>query len=943
MVAATAPGPALGRRARWPRAASLLAALTLVGTACGAKIVRLTRKGAYEQAVDEAKERKVAPRGKAARAFATSLSELSRHDEARAVLLADYRHGGDLRSLVALADLERSLGLDGIAASHYGRIIDLSRETLAGRQDVCTLLRRRASVWATEGSGLAAEQDLERSRRACGEPTDAAAVAELEVLQRRVDQAAQAQVDARVARSRCIDACDDEPDDALQRARRDALDQARTEGPAALRRVAAQLRVELPPGDVVAILAADLRGLAGAALITDDEVRSMVGGMRWPVLAPVVMTQPTEVSAYVQLRLAAVMSDVPVTLRSRTGPGELDLWLATAVETTGDDAWRILAWAGDRAGAELALGQVWRPRRRPSAAVEGSGAEQSAADEPGAEGPAAQGPAAEPTPPVVGGIEPPAHWTARVEPTAGSLPALLLEARLRHVAGQGERALGIVRYVAARALAAGVPGVDSLVAAEAAWHLAHGRPWHAIAVAEVVPRPATARVASAAATALRLTQAWCGGPCNDDLDRTRVELALGEAWVREQEDTVVERSRSRSRPAGQVDACPTLGELLATDATGRLAEVLRAARREPGAPGQALALREAIEADLGLGCAGRYVLPLLRERGHQATAASLGEFLAHDASLDAAEALTVHAGLAIVGGPAQRADLLATAAGAAAADPALTWRTLARYAHASGRRELTLRSLREALLHTPGLDDPQLHRALVLASLAGIDDGWSLRETEAGRAEPATHVRDLVERADPAARWAIREDLARGLASQPWFDADARVRLEPALLPDPELVAAHPVARAWMGLASGRDLDLRPADIGPLDLGQLELLVTMRSLSALPEATEAFVDPADLQAVRLALAQHGRDWTLRWRTAIGLAVYGDPGRRVQAMAHLLEMAEPAAREALVDVLLEDPAVVQPGAQGELLEAPLCASPDARLAIVFGLPPDSLGL
>ncbi|MEX1362333.1 MAG: hypothetical protein AB1Z98_04360 [Nannocystaceae bacterium] len=918
---------------RWRRAASLLAALTLVGTACGAKIVRLTRKGAYEQAVDEAKQRKVAPRGKAARAFATSLSELLRHDEARAVLLADYRHGGDLRSLVALADLERSLGLDGIAASHYGRIIDLSRETLAGRQDVCSLLQRRASVWATEGAGLAAEQDLERSHRACGEPTDAAAVAQLEVLQRRVDEAAQAQVDARVARSRCTDACDDQPDGALHRARRDALEQARAEGPAALRRAAVYLRVELPPDDVVTILAADLRGQAGAALITDDEVRSMVGGMRWPALAPAVMTQPTEVSAYVQLRLAAVMSDVPVTLRSRTGPGELDLWLATAVETTGDFAWRILAWAGDRAGAELALGQVWRPRRRAVAAVEGSAVEGSAAE----------GSAAEPTPPVVGGIEPPAHWTARVEPTARSLPALLLEARLRQVAGQGERALGIARYVAARALAAEVPGVDSLVAAEAAWHLAHGRPWHAMAVAEVVPRPAAARVASAAATALRLTQAFCGGPCNDDLDRTRVELALGEAWVREQEDTVVARSRARSRPAGQVDACPTLGELLATDATGRLAEVLRAARREPGAPGQALALREAIEADLGLGCAGRYVLPLLRERGHQATAASLGEFLAHDASLDAAEALTVHAGLAIVGGPVQRADLLATAAGAASADPALTWRTLARYAHASGRRELTLRSLREALLHTPGLDDPQLHRALVLASLAGIDDGWSLRETEAGRAEPATHVRDLVDRADPAARWAIREDLARGLASQPWFDADARVRLEPALLPDPERAAAHPLARAWLGLASGRTPDLRPADIGPLDLGQLELLVAMRSLSGLPEATEAFVDPADLQGVRFALAQHSRDWTVRWRTAIGLAVYGDPGRRVQAMVQLLQMAEPATREALIDVLLEDPAVVQPGVQGGLLEAPLCASPDDRLAIVFGLRPDSLGL
>ncbi|MCA9655766.1 MAG: hypothetical protein H6712_08240 [Myxococcales bacterium] len=922
-------------RARGPRALLGLGLLGLAASACGTSIVRLTRRGAYEEAVAAAHERKVPPRGKAARSYAEALRQLGRTDEARAALLQDYRHGGDLRSLIALADLERELGLDGIAASHYGRVVDLSRDALQGRQDVCALLRRRAKVWAAEGAGLAAEQDLRRVESACGQPTEVAAVAELEQLRAQVDAAAQAQVDARVERATCGDGCDETR--AVAHGLRDAIDRARAEGPAALRRAAARLRVELPPQDVVAILSADLRGEAGDAIITDDEVRAMVGEQHWPALAPAAMSQPSELAAYLQLRLAAVMPDVPVTQRSRTGPGESDVWLATVVETAGDHGWRVLAWTGDVTGAELALGEVWRPRRKVSGeAPEGAAEPEPSLADAGASEPAAPGP--------VAGIEPPAHWTARVEPTTQSLPALLLEGRLRHVAGQSERSLEILRYVAARAVAADLPEVDARVAREAAWHLAHGRPWHALAVAEPVPRPQTERVAAAAATALRLTQAFCGGPCNDDRDRGLVELTLGEAWVAEQEGRLLERSRARTRPASALDTCPSLGELLASDAEGRLAEVLREARAGETGPGHARRLREAIEADLGLGCAGRYVLPLLREGGQVAAADALAESLSHDATLEAAGALTVHAELAMIGQRPRQADLLATAAGAASDDPAVTWRTLARQAHATGQRELALRSLREALLHTPGLDDPSLHRALVLASLAGIDEGWSLRETAAGRAEPASHVRDLVERAEPEARWAIREELGRALAAQPWMDADARVRLEPALWPEPALADAHRVARGWLGLATGSPPPLRARDVGPLAPAELELLIAMRKLDALPDATVAFVEPEALQGVRLTLAIHGRQWVPRWRSAIGLAVYGDPGLRARALRQLLVMAEDEPRRALVELMLEDPAVIEPGVDAErYAEAPLVASPEDRLALAFGLPFDELGL
>lgn len=257
-------------------------------------------------------------------------------------------------------------------------------------------------------------------------------------------------------------------------------------------------------------------------------------------------------------------------------------------------------------------------------------------------------------------------------------------------------------------------------------------------------------------------------------------------------------------------------------------------------------------------------------------------------------------------------------------------------------------------MHTPDLDDAVLRQALVLVALAGIDQGWNLRHTAAGAAEPATHVADLVDGAEPARRWATREALARGLAEQPWLDADARQRLAPALWPTPDHEQAHAIGRAWVELASGRTPDLEPADVGPLDFAVQELLVVMRKRKELPAAAVAFVEPGRMEPLRLAIASQGRDWVTRWRAAIGLAVYGTPRSRMRAMAVLLEMAEAGPRQALVELVLEDPTVIEPvgaglepvgvGPDDEVLaEAVLLATPEDQLSVVFSLPPDSLGL
>ncbi|WP_434415411.1 hypothetical protein [Nannocystis pusilla] len=104
--------------------------------ACHSRLPRLSEQGRHEEVVARAGQARILPRGKAARAWARSLVALGRADEARAVLLRDFRKHAELPSLVALADLEATEGLTGLAAAHYARAASLETDPLAGRQDV---------------------------------------------------------------------------------------------------------------------------------------------------------------------------------------------------------------------------------------------------------------------------------------------------------------------------------------------------------------------------------------------------------------------------------------------------------------------------------------------------------------------------------------------------------------------------------------------------------------------------------------------------------------------------------------------------------------------------------------------------------------------------------------------------------------------------------------
>ncbi|MBL4687976.1 MAG: hypothetical protein JKY37_25520, partial [Nannocystaceae bacterium] len=409
---------------------ALVVASVVALTGCKS-IDKLVAGGQYDAAIERAVAKRRPPKGKHARAWAVALLETNRFDEARGVLLADYQRGGNLTSLRALADLELQRGLQGTAAVHYSRIAELDVSRLVGLEDVCALLRRRADAFAQAGSGQAAAQDLSRAEDACGRPTDARAQRRLLEIEARVHAAARTEVDARVQTSLCrttgedLDPLNAEPgsgepapdglcdaDLTLEHsALAKAVTRAAAEGAAALREVARTHRLSVTPEQVVMLLEADISGALGPAIIGDEEVRRWVGDAEWSEFAPLVAAQAKGPAAYVQLRLQAVLDDLPLPPSVRRRTPQRAVWVAQATDWAGRDAWRIFAWLGELGATELALATAWRPRSTPTAPTPAA----SGAAVPGdlARSPAASSERPQPT----SHSPPPRHWSARLAPS----------------------------------------------------------------------------------------------------------------------------------------------------------------------------------------------------------------------------------------------------------------------------------------------------------------------------------------------------------------------------------------------------------------------------------------------------------------------------------------------------------------------------------------------
>jgi hypothetical protein len=871
---------AYGARDRWlGRVGLALWGLLVVG--CHADLPRLAARGQHEAVVEEAGRARILPRGKAARAWATSLVALGRSDEARSVLLRDFRTHADLKSLVALADLEALEGREGIAAAHYARAASLETDVLTGRRDVCALFRRRAARFLAEDEAIAADLDLRRVAAICPKgksPQDEAQWKTDRALHARVTAAAKVQVRAQRTLAGCqAGACQPPSPDAQAQALAQELAQAREAGPQALREAAGRLAVRLPAVDVAGLLGAELRGELGLDLVTIDELRGWIGE-----------ASPADVvKAADQLGSPAARDYVRLRL-SQLGPGyELpgdDAARSTAsavvhlLDLIDDDpaagtmGWRVFVLLGDmtsatveltagldnaRAGRAAAVTQeIAREIDGPpkaatpkggskgkgAAAVEaaarkdmpertgGAGADKagqedrSAPDAPkdGSEGAGAAVPgdrpvAADPA----SGAAPKLLLTpvrGAVEPA--TLPRLLLLARLRGLGERREQALAI----AAQALLAGqaqrVPAIVELAAGEARRELAAGRPWAALAIARAIPGEPTAAVVRAAGSALVLERRSCGEACGDADDRAAVRQVFGEPWLIEQERYAMEAAFARAAAPRREVACPLLAEVLAPGATGPLAEALAKARRS-GLRGEGVpeGLRRAVESDLTLQCAGRVAVPLMYAADARVAAEALAEMLSHVPQEVGAGQLAMQSELALVLGRRDQADQLAIAAAAASADPRRTWRRAAGLAALVDARHHELLALRQAVMHGPSAAEADaLRLRLLVRGLRDANDAWAPRNAPAGREALLRSVEDYLGELPSARRWHAREALAFALAEYEWSDAEAADLVRAAVWQDVSIARLHPAGLVRLERAlGGPEPTERPSPFAPAE------------------------------------------------------------------------------------------------------------------------------
>jgi hypothetical protein len=822
---------ACSRRRAW------LLATIVVALGCSRSLVHLAEQGDHEAVIERAAQKRWPPRRKAARAFASALVHEGDVERARDVLLGDYRRGGQLESLVALADLERRLGRDGVAAAHYAEVVSGDRTRLRRRADVCALFDERAASWVGVGEGAAALDDLDRVDLLCGR-SDAE-------LRRRGESLLRATIRRRTAapsRPRVTAAASTAaPVSSIEATRRELLARGASR----------------PARETVDALLADLRGEAGARLVDDDELRLWLGELEPAALRQDVAAQPAAEAAYLRLRIDRALGSPPDG-KPATPIARL-LWVDRASVATAAVRWRLLAYVGDLVAAEQDLVARWRPTAPRAGATS--------------------------TDTVVSVDR---HWSLRVPIDAANRNDLLVFARLRDAGDDLDLGIELRRRVAQEV---GDPAIARAVVVDEATHaLGWGRAWIALAITDALDSADVEPVRRAAASAIVLGEAVCGGPCPEDVaDLEAIERTLGAAWIEAARARVRSWALDRAQTPPVAGACPALAEVLAPGARTPLARAVeRYGRGESIGTGRALVA--AIEADPTLGCASRFAVPLLVAHQARTSAARLADFMAFG-TLPATEwSLLTHAALALLGGQSFRGEQLAIAA-AAAGDAPVMWRRVARLAHAVGNRDVEVLALREALLHTPQLDDDALRRAMVVSSLVDAARSWGPGQTEAGREATRRILEERLDEVPAERRWSEREAVLWAV-HRAALSVEQRARLGEIL--GVSLAEASAPAELERAMWSDR---------------RIAAAIRERTIAAPPAWATVFADPRRMTATRLALGEDARDWAVRRRAALGASVVGTTAERALAAQQLVTMTEGAPRDALVRLLLARPAAL----------------------------------
>ncbi|PRQ09294.1 hypothetical protein [Enhygromyxa salina] len=894
----------------WALALGLALGLGLGAGGCGGALVGLAKTGDWAELDRQARAQKRPPRGRAARAWATALVELGNPEEARAVLLRDFRTGGQDQSLLALAELERSLGLVGIAVAHLTRLVNIDLDTLQRASDapgICDLFRARAKVEARLGEPLAADLDMRRLALVCPQAiTD-------QDHQFMASLRPQAQDQAEAQRSLAALAPKPEDVSVLEARLAEQLALARKRGPRAVSELAQAHDMQVEPDDVAMLLAAEFGGALGPGLASSRRLSGWIGDATRDDLVSAISSLPEGVREYALLRISSVEPG------GSAAHSPLDQqWIVAAMASVGGQgpheaakAWRVAASVGDLSGAEFALNTNLR--------------DMIPVGPPDAEAQPAQPGAAQ-------------HWSRRVVVERRSFDLLLTLARLLEQREQPVLALELRRAVLVAGHEIGLAQAAGSALEEVRRELVLGHPWQALAIAEVVPGPLLDEVLPAVVSEVALARAVGMGDAAsaDGGDRNVVWRALGDAWF-ERWDPRLDAAVA-GLDLGDGGRCPELGRWLDPQASAQLREVgldpqrsreaLEAGFEQLGAPSTGVALARALESDLGLSCSAP-LINLLHAGGHLLTLDTLDERLIHAPELSASTQLQLHAELALAHGQTERASLLTTAAAAQTGAPLELWRRAAVAGRSYGAREYTLEALRQVLLHSDGLADAAARRELAMIVLRDVDADARVREgDDTAMNALREQLRGYVEQAPSQRRWSRADQLLWSLASETRADALAWERLLDLL--DPALRERHPQAVAALEQAAGGSA------AAPGSGGQ-ELAFLSDTAALCDRAWRSLESSADPSQV------DSSDHPNHLDHLIGAATTCSPRVRAAALASLVAQTQGAAKAELRARVLAGPIAVEPDPDhpGVARSIPALPRPGSITRVAFELPLDPL--
>lgn len=495
------------------------------------------------------------------------------------------------------------------------------------------------------------------------------------------------------------------------------------------------------------------------------------------------------------------------------------------------------------------------------------------------------------TPPESTSPEVPEHWSGRVPAS----PELLVVARLRAAAGRRELALRLLRRH--------VQGSDGTAwaEAEATRALAWGDPWHALALADAAPEPVSPALRAAMDTALALAVAVCDGPCDDADDFEVVRAVMGDGWL----ETQLQRIEAPRPAVEEALGCPGQSEALRS--------TLVAAWRHPGPPADARDLTRALASEMVWACAGAWILPLLAAHPDpRGEATRWLEAVALTSPLAGSTELSVAGRIAVLTGDPQRAEPWLERAAATAMVPEQVWWDAVRLARDVQAWEVERWALHRLAVSAASPAKEVARRELLVHAVRDGERSWAERETPHGREAVIQQIEEVLASVPEERRWAFRQALAVRLQAVARAEGWA-----------PDRLAALGFEAPPGGAPS------------PWDDDALTVAAREGRTRAVPEVTRALGDPRAFEGLRLALAERARDWAMRRRMAIGLAVTGTASARLRALAVLREVAGERGRFRVDAVALAGAKGLAPG-HTPARAVPLLGEPGVTARVVFGL-------